>query len=159
MHSGLQHSSDNPSMIWPFQPNCLITLRSKRRVSKAVHITDWYPTLMGLSGCDESLTERLDGDNVLEAISEGKESPRLEILYNIKPLYNCTHWLPAEMIWDLGYSQETKHLSSERHALSFCEFMISCGFDEGFVLTLCWLWSSVHSYSPILFGFLCFLFL
>lgn len=43
---------------------------------------------MGLSGCDESLTERLDGDNVLEAISEGKESPRLEILYNIKPLYN-----------------------------------------------------------------------
>lgn len=25
---------------------------------------------MGLSSCDESLTERLDGDNVLEAISE-----------------------------------------------------------------------------------------
>lgn len=71
----------------------------------------------------------------------------------------CITMLPVEMTWDLVYSQETKHLSSERHALSFCVFMISCGFDEGFVLTLCWLWSSVHSYSPILFGFLCFWFL
>lgn len=69
------------------------------------------------------------------------------------------HWLPAEMIWDLEYSQETKHLSLERHALSFCVFMISCGCDKVFVLTPCWLWSSVHLYSLIPFGFLCFLFL
>ncbi|XP_059202496.1 arylsulfatase I [Centropristis striata] len=64
-------------------------LRKKRRVSKAlVHITDWYPTLVGIAGGNESLTEGVDGYNVWEAISEGKESPRLEILHNIDPLYN-----------------------------------------------------------------------
>ncbi|KAM4732681.1 arylsulfatase I-like [Anableps anableps] len=63
-------------------------LKKKRRVSKAlVHITDWYPTLVGLAGGNESLTEGVDGYNIWEAISEGKESPRFEILHNIDPLY------------------------------------------------------------------------
>ncbi|KAK2834309.1 hypothetical protein Q7C36_015010 [Tachysurus vachellii] len=63
-------------------------LRRRRKVSKAlVHITDWYPTLVRLAGGNVSQLHGLDGYDIWETISEGKESPRYEILHNIDPLY------------------------------------------------------------------------
>ncbi|NXG18964.1 ARSI Arylsulfatase, partial [Grallaria varia] len=64
-------------------------IKRKRRTSWAlVHITDWYPTLVSLARGNLSNVPDLDGYNVWPAISEGKESPRTEILHNIDPLYN-----------------------------------------------------------------------
>ncbi|CAH3114504.1 unnamed protein product [Porites lobata] len=50
-----------------------------------LHVTDWYPTILGLAGVSENQESPipLDGFDVWETISLGKPSPRTEILLNI----------------------------------------------------------------------------
>ncbi|XP_054885781.1 arylsulfatase I [Poeciliopsis prolifica] len=61
-------------------------LKRKGIVSRAlIHVSDWYPTLLGLAGTVQS-HHNLDGHNVWASISEGLPCPRMEILLNIDPM-------------------------------------------------------------------------
>lgn len=54
-------------------------------VKAPIHIVDWYPTLLKLAGASVQQKLPLDGFDILPCLTEGKPSPRHEILHNTTP--------------------------------------------------------------------------
>jgi arylsulfatase A-like enzyme len=59
-------------------------VRAGAVVDGMIHVVDMYPTLLGLAGGSSAKAKTLDGLNVWPAISEGRPSPRTEVVYNIE---------------------------------------------------------------------------
>nr|UNO37566.1 sulf4-like protein [Psylliodes hospes] len=59
-------------------------IQKSRRVSNhLMHITDWLPTFYSIAGLNKTQIPNIDGQDMWKSISEDKESPRTEMVYNI----------------------------------------------------------------------------
>ncbi|MBL8580370.1 MAG: arylsulfatase [Mesorhizobium sp.] len=68
-------------------------------VSGMMHVVDMLPTLAGLAGARVDGGKTLDGMDVWQTISEGKASPRHEIVYNIEPFRGGVRIDDWKLIW------------------------------------------------------------
>jgi arylsulfatase I/J len=68
-------------------------------VDGMMHIVDMYPTLAGLAGAELGKTKPLDGIDVWPAISEGKPSPRDNVVYNVEPYRAGVRKANWKLVW------------------------------------------------------------
>jgi arylsulfatase I/J len=68
-------------------------------VNGMMHIVDIYPTLAGLAGAQLGRNKPLDGLDVWPTISEGKPSPRHEIVYNVEPYRAAVREGNWKLVW------------------------------------------------------------
>ena len=69
-------------------------------VDGMIHIVDMYTTLVGLAGAPmEKCKAPLDGIDVWATVSEGKPSPRTEVVYNIEPFRGAVRDGDWKLIW------------------------------------------------------------
>jgi arylsulfatase A-like enzyme len=68
-------------------------------VDGMMHVVDTYPTLLGLAGGHLGKNKPLDGMDMWPAISEGKPSPRTEVIYNIEPFRAGVREGDWKLIW------------------------------------------------------------
>src|SRR5215472_3926257 len=68
-------------------------------VDGIIHAVDMYPTLAKLAGASTAKCKPLDGMDVWQTISEGKPSPRTEIIYNIEPFRAAVRDRDWKLVW------------------------------------------------------------
>ena len=86
-------------------------------VNEMIHVADMYPTLARLAGASTQGGKPLDGLDVWGTISEGKPSPRTEIVYNIEPFRAGLRQGDWKLIWrtPLPQSVELYDIAEDPH--------------------------------------------
>jgi arylsulfatase A-like enzyme len=68
-------------------------------VKEVMHVVDMFPTLAALAGANVNKGKPLDGLNVWSTITEGKPSPRQEVVYNIEPFRGGLRRGDWKLVW------------------------------------------------------------
>jgi arylsulfatase A-like enzyme len=68
-------------------------------VDQPLHVVDMYPTLAGLAGAPSSKNKPLDGMDVWPTLSDGKPSPRDEVVYDIEPFRAAVRRGDWKLVW------------------------------------------------------------
>jgi len=68
-------------------------------VGEMIHVVDYYPTLAKLAGANTSKSKPLDGLDVWPTLSEGKPSPRKEVVYNIEMFRGGVRSGDWKLVW------------------------------------------------------------
>jgi arylsulfatase B len=74
-------------------------IKAGSTVAGMIHAVDMYPTLAKLAGASIAKCKPLDGMDVWQTISEGKPSPRTEIVYNVEPFRGAVRQGDWKLIW------------------------------------------------------------
>ncbi len=64
-----------------------------------IHVVDMYPTLARLAGASTAKCKPLDGLDVWPVISEGRPSPRTEVVYNLEPFRAGIRQGDWKLVW------------------------------------------------------------
>ena len=83
-----------PSLInWPGK------IKPGTVVDQMIHIVDYYPTLAKLAGANLSKSKPLDGLDMWPTISDGKPSPRDEVVYNVETFRGAVRKGDWKLVW------------------------------------------------------------
>jgi arylsulfatase A-like enzyme len=74
-------------------------VKSGTTVEGMIHVVDMYPTIAALAVASTSKAKPLDGLNMWPTLSEGKPSPRTEIIYNVEPFRAGIREGDWKLIW------------------------------------------------------------
>ncbi|XP_023029567.2 arylsulfatase B isoform X1 [Leptinotarsa decemlineata] len=77
-YSSWEGAQRNLAAIW--SP---LIKKNQRISNQLMHLTDWLPTFFSAAGLNKSELSNIDGLDMWKTISEGAESPRTELIYNI----------------------------------------------------------------------------
>ncbi|KAG5882847.1 hypothetical protein JTB14_022358 [Gonioctena quinquepunctata] len=102
-HSAWEGAQRNVAAIW--SP----LIKKNQRVSNHfMHLTDWLPTFYSAAGLNKSELSNIDGLDMWRAISEGEESPRTELIYNIDDVAHYSGIRRGEWKYVYGSTTEGK---------------------------------------------------
>lgn len=78
------------------------------KVPGLMHVVDMFPTLATIAGAQTAKSKPLDGMDVWTSFSEGKPSPRTEVVYNIDPMGGAVRQDDWKLVWKATLPQRVE---------------------------------------------------